>query len=70
VIVLPSACAGAVAAPTPNAETRAPHEIRSAFIVWFITRSLPVEPAIDVAQRSYPLECFEQSDTVLDGLND
>jgi len=29
-----------------------------------------VEPAIDVAQLCYPLECFEQSDTVLDGLND
>jgi hypothetical protein len=29
-----------------------------------------VEPAIDVAQLSYPLEGFEQSDTVLDGLND
>jgi len=29
-----------------------------------------VEPAIDVAQRSCPLEGFEQSDTVLDGLND
>jgi hypothetical protein len=29
-----------------------------------------VEPAIDMAQLSYPLECFEQSDTVLDGLND
>jgi hypothetical protein len=40
-------------------------------MVWFITRSLlPVEPAIDVAQLSNLLECFEQSDTVLDGLND
>src|SRR5450631_1028565 len=70
VIVLPSACAGVVPAPTPSAETRAPHETRSAFVVWCITRSLPVEPAIDVAQLCYPLECFEQSDTVLDGLND
>jgi len=59
-----------VVPPTPSAETRAPHETRSAFIVWFITRSLLVEPAIDVAQLSYPLEGFEQSDTVLDGLND
>jgi hypothetical protein len=33
-------------------------------------RSLPVEPAIDVVRRSYPLECFEQSDTVFDELND
>jgi len=23
-----------------------------------------------MTRRSYPLECFEQSDTVLDGLND
>jgi len=29
-----------------------------------------VAPAIDMARLSYPLECFEQSDTVLDGLND
>src|SRR5882762_671404 len=70
VIVLPCACAGVVPAPTPRAETRAPHETRSAFIVWFITRSLPVRPGIDVAQLCYPLECFEQSDTVLYGLND
>jgi hypothetical protein len=28
-----------------------------------------VEPAIDMAQLCYPLEGFEQSDTVLDGLN-
>jgi hypothetical protein len=27
-------------------------------------------PAIEMTRRSYPLECFEQSDTVLDGLND
>src|SRR3954453_18618191 len=70
VIVLPSAWAGVTPAPTPNAETRAPPETRSAFIVWFITRSLPVEPAIDMARLFCPLECFEQSDTVLDGLND
>jgi hypothetical protein len=30
----------------------------------------PFEPAIDMARRSCPLECFEQCDTVLDGLND
>src|SRR5438552_111725 len=70
VIVLPCACAGVVPAPTPSAETRVPHETRIAFIVWFITRSLPVGPAIDMARLFYPLECFEQSDTVLDGLND
>jgi hypothetical protein len=29
-----------------------------------------VAPAIDMTRLSYPLECFEQSDTVLDGLND
>jgi hypothetical protein len=29
-----------------------------------------VAPAIDMARLSYPLEGFEQSDTVLDGLND
>jgi hypothetical protein len=29
-----------------------------------------VEPAIDVAQLSDPLEGFEQIDAVLDGLND
>jgi len=38
--------------------------------VRFITLSLLVEPAIDMARLSYPLECFEQSDTVLDGLNE
>jgi hypothetical protein len=26
-------------------------------------------PAIDMARRSCPLECFEQGDTVLDELN-
>jgi len=26
-----------------------------------------VEPAIDMARRCYPPECFEQSDTVLTG---
>src|SRR5258708_12646335 len=70
VMVLPCACTGVVPAPTPSAEARAPHATRSAFIVCFITRSLPVGPAIDMARLSYPLECFEQSDTVLDGLND
>src|ERR1700704_1310615 len=70
VMVLPCACAGVAPAPTPNAEARAPQATRSAFIVCFITRSLPVGPAIDMARLSGPLECFEQSDTVLDGLND
>jgi hypothetical protein len=28
-----------------------------------------VGPAIDMARLSYPLECLEQSDTVLDELN-
>jgi hypothetical protein len=59
-----------VPTPTPSAEARTPHVTRSAFIVCFITLSLPVGPAIDMARLSYPLECFEQSDTVLDGLND
>src|SRR5665213_3228501 len=70
VMVLPCACAGVVAAPMPSAEARAPHPTRSVFIRCFITLSLPVEPAIDMAWLSYPLECFEQSYTVLDGLND
>src|SRR3981189_2797108 len=70
VMVFPCACAGVVAAPMPSAEARTPHVTRSAFIVCFITQSLPVGPAIDMARLSYPLECFEQSDTVLDGLND
>jgi hypothetical protein len=51
----------------PSAEPSAPHATRSAFIVWFITLSLPVEPAIDEARLSYPLECFEQSDQSLTG---
>src|ERR1700704_2405358 len=70
VMVLPCACAGVVAPPMPSATAKAPPATRSAFDVCLITRSLPVEPAIDMARRSYPLECFEQSDTVLDGLND
>src|ERR1700675_258834 len=70
VMVLPCACAGVVPAPTPSAAAKAPHATTSALIVCFITRSLPVGPAIDMARLSYPLECFKQSDTVLDGLND
>src|SRR5437763_11884940 len=70
VMVLPCACAGVVPTPMPTAGASIPHEIRSAFTVRFITLSLLVEPAIDMARLSYPLECFEQSDTVLDGLNE
>src|SRR6202022_4834484 len=70
VMVLPCACAGGVAAPIPSAAATAPPAARSAFMVCFIARSLSVAPAIDMARLSYPLECFEQSDTVLDGLND
>jgi len=46
---------------------KSPHETRSALIVWFITRSLPVGARHRDARLSYPLECFEQSDTVLTG---
>src|SRR5882757_10567521 len=70
VMVLPCACAGVVPTPTLSADARTPYVTRSAFAVCFITLSLLVEPAIDRARLSYPLECFEQSDTVLDGLNE
>src|SRR3984957_20958568 len=70
VIVLSCACAGVVAAPMLSAAARAPPAVRSAFIVSFIAHFLPFEPAIDMARRSCPLECFEQCDTVLDRLND
>src|SRR6266702_1397118 len=70
VMVLPCACAGVLPAPTQNVEARAPLATTSAFNVRFITLSLPVGPATDMARLSNPLECFEQSDTVLDGLND
>src|SRR4051794_31976166 len=70
VMVLPCACAGVDPTPMPTADASIPYVIRSAFTVRFITLSLHVEPAIDMARLSYPLECFEQSDTVLDGLNE
>src|SRR5258708_15450078 len=70
VMVLPCACAGVVAAPVPSAAARAPPAAKNAFMVLFMRISLPCEPAIDMARRSCPLECFEQCDTVLDGLND
>jgi hypothetical protein len=69
-MVLACACAGVVPTPTPSADARTPQVVRSAFTVCFITLSLTVGPAIDMARLSNPLECFEQSDTVLHGLND
>src|SRR6476620_3264133 len=70
VLVLPCACAGVVIAPMPTAAARAPPAAKSAFMLLFMRISLHFEPAIDMARRSCPLECFEQCDTVLDGLSD